>query len=281
MMTETHPSFKSNCHVINPPSTACGDIVIHDHDVLSGRGVGIAQHPGNERFRTLISTSYSDKSYCTMYSVQEKKALAKEIIAHIENLNPPGRFLKRDNGKSTSLNRPWKMLLKKEALKKTAQAVRDCNRSDRSEYAVRVVTPFDVAVKAKKLSESRLTIKQRAKAAVKTVTQDMPNSDPLNRRCTTSTPQHIHLPIEAQRDYVIPFVDGEVADSVPLLYAPLEGLISAEHNDNFFHSGALSHQYAPSPFANFNAETHNFTVQNQVHRLLRHNELYFHPTLYD
>ena len=89
-MTETQAYFGTYYQGIEPPSMTCIDtIVVHDHDVLSGRGISIAEHPGNERFRTLITTSFRDKLYCTTYSVQEKKALAEEIIAHIQSLQPP------------------------------------------------------------------------------------------------------------------------------------------------------------------------------------------------
>lgn len=143
-------------------------IVVHNHDVLSGRGVNIAQHPGNERFRTLIKTSYHDKSYCVAYSNIEKKALAMEIVAHIHNLDPPGRFLKRvSKGRdSKSADGYWEILSKKETLKKTTQALRDCNRPDRSEYAARVPAPLDVADKAKTLLAEQLTVKERASAVV-------------------------------------------------------------------------------------------------------------------
>jgi hypothetical protein len=140
---------------------------VHDHDVLSGRGVNIAQHPGNERFRALVTTRY-DESYCSTFSTSEKRALAKEIIDHINNLDPPGRFLKR-NGKSNSnrgLMGPWEELSPKEVLKKTCQALRDCNRNDRTGYAAAVAVPQDVIENAQERSRSGLTLKQYAEAAV-------------------------------------------------------------------------------------------------------------------
>jgi hypothetical protein len=145
-----------------------GDIRnVHCHDVLSGRGVNIAQHPGNERFRALVNTRY-DESYCSTFSTSEKRALANEIIDHIKALDPPGRFLKR-NGKSHSnrgLLGPWEELTPKEIMKKTCQALRDCNRNDRTGYAVAVTVPRDVIQNAQQRSMSGLTLKQHAAAAV-------------------------------------------------------------------------------------------------------------------
>ena len=70
-------------------------IIPTDNDVLCGRGVNIASHPGNERFRTLITTR-SDAQYCEIYTATEKRAVAEEIVRHIASLDPPGRFLKRE-----------------------------------------------------------------------------------------------------------------------------------------------------------------------------------------
>ncbi|KAG7369657.1 hypothetical protein IV203_027403 [Nitzschia inconspicua] len=142
-------------------------LTVHDHDVLSGRGVNIAQHPGNERFRALVTTRYDD-AYCSTFTTNEKRALAREIIDHIQNLDPPGRFLKR-NGKSHSnrgLMGPWEELSPKEVLKKTCQALRDCNRNDRSGYAAAVAVPQDVIENAEQRSRSGLTLKQYAEAVV-------------------------------------------------------------------------------------------------------------------
>jgi hypothetical protein len=141
--------------------------VIHDHDVLCGRGVNIAQHPGNERFRTLVNTRY-DESYCTTYTTSEKRALAEEIIKHINSLDPPGRFLKRCGRSQTSrgLNGPWEELSLQESIKKTCQALRDCNRTDRTGYAAQVAVPQDVQENAEKRMESGLSLKEHAAAAV-------------------------------------------------------------------------------------------------------------------
>jgi len=142
------------------------EIFVHNHDVLSGRGVNIAQHPGNERFRSLI-TSYTDKAYCTTYSVTEKKAVAIQIIQHIQNLDPPGRFLKREGkgGVSRGLEGPWEELTERDAVKKTCQALRDCNRQDRTGYAEGVAAPSDVKHVVEQVSKAGLSVKERAVAA--------------------------------------------------------------------------------------------------------------------
>lgn len=141
-------------------------IVVNDNDVLSGRGVNIAHHCGNQRFRTLVTTR-ADESYCATYSASEKRAVAEEVIKHVKSLDPPGRFLKRDGRGQVSrgLSGPWEELSEREAIKKTCQALRDCNRLDRQGYAAGVNVPSDVQESARQRQSSGLTGKQQAARA--------------------------------------------------------------------------------------------------------------------
>jgi len=142
-------------------------IVVHEHDILSGRGVFISHHPGNQRFRTLVKT-FTDATYCSDYSASEKRAVAKEIIGHIDALTPPGRFLKRDGFKkwgTRGIDGPWKVMSREDSIKRVCQALRDCNRQDRSGYASRVIVPVDVALKAEEKQKTGLTGKEWASKA--------------------------------------------------------------------------------------------------------------------
>ncbi len=151
-------------------------IEVTDHDVLNGRGVNISQHPGNERFRALVNTR-QDTSYCSGFTTSEKRALAEEIVAHIRNLDPPGRFLKRPGRSQNSrgLNGPWEELSHRECIKKTCQALRDCNRQDRQGYAAAVMAPTDVAISAEERARSGLSLKEYAAAAAAAVAKENPN----------------------------------------------------------------------------------------------------------
>lgn len=154
------------------------------HDVLGGRGVSIAQHAGNERFRALV-LSRADADYCSTYTAEEKRAVAEEIVDHINSLDPPGRFLKRPKGYGSGSNRggtsrsasasnlagPWEEISRNEAIKKTCQALRDCNRRDRTGYGVSVVAkilPPDVGELFQTHAQSGLTKKQLAEQAAET-----------------------------------------------------------------------------------------------------------------
>ena len=134
------------------------------HDVLSGRGINIAQHAGNERFRALVNSRY-DVNYCSSYTLMEKRAVAEDIIAHIKALDPPGRFLKRASKSKApvrALEGPWEELTKEEAIKKTCQALRDCNRQDRVGYAAAVAVPEDVQYYTQLRTETGLTKRELA-----------------------------------------------------------------------------------------------------------------------
>lgn len=91
-----------------------------------------------------------DTSYCELLSSTEKRALASEVIKKIKQLRPPGRFLKKDrDGTYTELTEA-------ETLKKTKQALRDCNRPDREGYASQVAVPQGAARRV------RLTVQEIA-----------------------------------------------------------------------------------------------------------------------
>jgi hypothetical protein len=148
-------------------------IIPTDNDVLCGRGVNIAAHPGNERFRTLVTTR-SDAAYCETYTAAEKKAVAEEIVRHINSLDPPGRFLKREGrGQVTrGLNGPWEELSHRECVKKTCQALRDCNRPDRETYAQGVAAPEDVQAVAEERARSGITGREYAAKAAEVIQEE-------------------------------------------------------------------------------------------------------------
>lgn len=172
-------------HTYNYNSAIGGGSFIepHDHDILSGRGVNIAQHPGNERFRALVQTR-NDDDYCQSYTTTEKRAVAQEIVNFIHSLVPPGRFLKRMGraNNARGLKGPWEELDKKQAIKKTCQALRDCNRQDRTGYAAAVAIPEDVKHHQELRTQTGLTNKeiaeQMAQAARDETAHQYPASAP-------------------------------------------------------------------------------------------------------
>ena len=172
-------------------SAALNPVVVHDHDVLSGRGVNIAQHAGNQRFRTLITT-FRDQEYCLTYSAGEKRAVALQIIKQVKELNPPGRFLKRDGrGQgSRGLGGPWEELSERESIKKTCQALRDCNRQDRQGYAKGVAAPEDVLPILQEANQ--VPAKERAAAAAHAIAAEATSS----AFSAINNAAHYHMPIK-------------------------------------------------------------------------------------
>lgn len=178
-------------------------VTVRDNDVLSGRGVSISSHEGNKRFRKLVSSHY-DTNYCTTYKTNEKRAVADKIIAHIQGLDPPGRFLKRTgrNKSCQGLEGPWEELSYQAALKKTTQALRDANRDDRSGYAVAVPVPEDVKqhidqIKQEGLTKQQFARKAAAEIAAKTETMATPAVEQPKRGREETLPPSPPGPVES------------------------------------------------------------------------------------
>lgn len=164
-------------------------IVVHSNDVLNGRGVKIAQHQGNLRFRSLVKEMKDDR-YCEKFTSSEKKALAREIILHIkDNLTPPGRFLKRHGQDG-----PWIELTKAEIEKKTKQALRDCNRSDRQGYADQVTAPQDVENADTERKKSGLSLQEHARKQLDVESRTTRTRGGSNNRKTSSTSGAVSRP---------------------------------------------------------------------------------------
>ncbi len=75
---------------------------IHRHDILSGHGNDIDNHPGNVYFREMLDrnvTILSSGSWCE----KEMSAKTNEIMNGISSLDPPGRFLRRHDGSNGTI----------------------------------------------------------------------------------------------------------------------------------------------------------------------------------
>jgi hypothetical protein len=88
-----------------------------DNDVLYGRGFAISNHPGNQRYRSLVCTLKSE------YDVAPKVlkgVYSNRIVQSIYSLDPPGRFLRMN--RSSGL---WEEVDEDNACDKARQALRD------------------------------------------------------------------------------------------------------------------------------------------------------------
>lgn len=157
-----------------------------------------------------------------------KQALAKEIIGHIKNLNPPGRFLKREGSSKNSrgLDGPWVEKSEKEVMKKATQALRDCNRQDRSGYAAQVEAPQDV--QAEETKRSGVPLKEYAAAKVhegsgicESDRKRPPPSSAASTRRKRSSPEH--FPAKSVDNEKIQSMDEPLpvlSQEPPLSHAP-------------------------------------------------------------
>ena len=74
----------------------------HPQDVLHGRGRLINEHPGNQRYRSLVESL--KPSFTTAKHRKDKRPIALNIKQQIHNSDPPGRFLVEDNNNNNNNN---------------------------------------------------------------------------------------------------------------------------------------------------------------------------------
>lgn len=107
-------------NVKNEPDAANQDIDVepHDNDVLCGRGGDINIHPGNMKFRKLVTTN--KRVYLTSRFKREKRIIAERILKDIKRQSPSGRFLTR-----SVKDGPWLEITDVKARDKVSQALRE------------------------------------------------------------------------------------------------------------------------------------------------------------
>ncbi len=126
-----------NRPVVDPlKNQGFGIVTPHPHDILSGRGNGANQHPGNIYFRRLINKY---KHHYILTGPSEKKLITKKIVEEVQSRNPPGRFLKQNSD-----NELYDGLDMDKVLKKTGQALREkapeLKKRAREEFKTKVTT---------------------------------------------------------------------------------------------------------------------------------------------
>jgi hypothetical protein len=97
------------------------------HDVLLGRGLGTYNHVGNVKFRQLVNEHKLRYVAC---SKTDKPKIAKELVRFWRNLEPPGRFLARDeeckkNSPKILHGSRWYEVGDKKAQEKASQCLRE------------------------------------------------------------------------------------------------------------------------------------------------------------
>jgi len=100
-----------------PPEVSSSDAIpdsdINDKDVLSGRGGGTNNHPGNKEFRSLVDRYREEYVLSKKWA---KREIARNIVASIRSNG--GRFLKKEGSE-------WRDIGDQKAREKTSQALRE------------------------------------------------------------------------------------------------------------------------------------------------------------
>ena len=89
----------------------------NQNDVLKGRGIIINNSPGNVQYRSIVNAWKRRYVYANRES---KPWYSEQIYKQIQDMNPPGRFLKYDKSSAR-----WYIIPKKDALHKIRQALRE------------------------------------------------------------------------------------------------------------------------------------------------------------
>lgn len=100
-------------------------IIPHENDVLMGRGGKNNQHVGNEKLRELA------RAECENYRKSSKKGksyISRKLVSQVREMNPPGRFLKRDQ-----LTATWEDVGDEIAREKASQVLRDAVSNQQEE----------------------------------------------------------------------------------------------------------------------------------------------------
>jgi len=151
-------------------STSASNIILcrirtpNPNDVLCGRGGGINSHPGNRTFRSWVRER--KEAYNLAKSKAQKAKLSREIVDRVRNLNPPGRFLMREDRTAGAGAPPpsgdicvsglyygwWIEIDDAKAMAKTSQALREGAPSIRAAHKTSPAATTKAAATASKKS---------------------------------------------------------------------------------------------------------------------------------
>jgi len=120
---------------------------LNPNDVLCGRGGAISNYSGNTHLRTCVAEQKGE--YLRCIKKIEKACICAELVAKIRSLNPPGRFLEKDETEKC-----WREIGDERARIKVGQALREPGSGRRkkrgmknqsgSERSIEIVYPPDM-----------------------------------------------------------------------------------------------------------------------------------------
>mmetsp|Transcript_22420 Transcript_22420/g.29461 ORF Transcript_22420/g.29461 Transcript_22420/m.29461 type:complete len:472 (+) Transcript_22420:136-1551(+) len=154
---------------------------ISQSDVLCGRGGLTNHHAGNMFFRRLVRLK--QEAYL-LASKREKAGVARDIVDSIRQLQPPGRFLKKDAKNPNT----WVEIGDRKAREKTSQALRE------GAPELREVVKSGTSTKSSSASNKAGNTRKKTTAASCNLTRSAPSQPPLQSSAVTSK-QRISTPL--------------------------------------------------------------------------------------
>ena len=171
----------------------------HPHDVLSGRGGGINGHEGNVRFRAWVAQRKND--YNLAPSKVEKAQVARQVIAVVQNQDPPGRFLQKDrtmaSTSSSSGSTSWwieldderRMAKTSQALREGAPLIRAAHKDELQQQQKQRKSAKTTTTRTPPTAKTTTTTTTTAAAAVPTTTTTTTTTEPFKRKLATWNPR--------------------------------------------------------------------------------------------
>lgn len=109
------------------PSTRIPESALTQSDILCGRGTKYCSHPGNKTYHMICKAN--SNAYKNAQSKDEKTKITRSIVDKLRNLNPPSRFVQRDDkggaGDEQHQEVEWFDIGERKAWEKTSQLLRE------------------------------------------------------------------------------------------------------------------------------------------------------------
>ena len=200
-MSSRHPK-----HPLIPPSEATRTSRPHHNDVLCGRGGTINDHPGNKQYRKMVDNK--KRVYLSARFKREKRLIATGIVEQIRNLDPPGRFLMKEEKNSNI----WFDIGDTKAREKVSQALRE------NALAVRKEMEAEFAEKKKgEAREEAIAAGKDPEEAVRLFMESMESGKKASKPVLPGKP--IHAPVPRARRQ--PKEEASASPAIPSAHFPM------------------------------------------------------------
>ena len=109
--------YQNEAPIVETATMGKAPTTINKNDVLCGRGGFVNHNPGNKVYRGIVNSR--KQAYVDEIDFGKKGTIAWEVVNEIKHMNPPGRFLQRNQ------EGDWEDIGEARAIAKTKQALRE------------------------------------------------------------------------------------------------------------------------------------------------------------